>query len=303
MLSILLLPLFVSLFISLALVSGNNLSASVGAAVGARIVSKRNGITIGSCGFVLGLLAFGENMVRTSMNLLPKGASTLLISEILLGTVIVFVLGNLIRVPLSITTSLVGLLVGVSLRDQLPLNLTFLFLVILTWISAPIISMVVAFYGNRLAMWSRATQPYSRAGLLKSLILATSFLTAFASGANTLALIVSIAGFQPLQIAIAIVAILVGCFYLSSRQIRRVGVEIIMLKYSNAFVAMLTSSIMMGIASVFGIPLSSTQTLSASVFGTGISYEKKFISAKPFIIVVVGWVMAPLLSLLIGVLI
>ncbi|MEM0074253.1 MAG: inorganic phosphate transporter, partial [Thermoplasmatales archaeon] len=45
-----------------ALVSGNNLSVSVGTAVGARIISRWTGILIGISGYIAGLLIEGESL-------------------------------------------------------------------------------------------------------------------------------------------------------------------------------------------------------------------------------------------------
>ena len=41
-------------FVAVMLVSGNNLSACVGPAVGARIISKRFGMLLGAAGFTIG---------------------------------------------------------------------------------------------------------------------------------------------------------------------------------------------------------------------------------------------------------
>jgi phosphate/sulfate permease len=52
-------------FITVMLVSGNNLSACVGPAVGSRIISKRFAIILGAAGFSLGLVAQGIGMTKT----------------------------------------------------------------------------------------------------------------------------------------------------------------------------------------------------------------------------------------------
>jgi phosphate/sulfate permease len=46
-------------FIAVMLVSGNNLSACVGPAIGSRIISKRFGMLFGAVGFSLGLVSQG----------------------------------------------------------------------------------------------------------------------------------------------------------------------------------------------------------------------------------------------------
>jgi phosphate/sulfate permease len=55
-------------------------------------------------------------------------------------------------------------------------------------------------------------------------------------------------------------------------------------------------------ATIFNIPLSNTQTTTAAVFGTGFAYKTRFVSLKPFLIILLGWVAAPLLSFFVGLL-
>ncbi|HMK84194.1 MAG TPA: hypothetical protein VK503_10795 [Candidatus Bathyarchaeia archaeon] len=66
--------------------------------------------------------------------------------------------------------------------------------------------------------------------------------------------------------------------------------------------ALIISTLLVEFATLFSIPLSNTQTLSTSVLGEGLSYRYKFISARPYTIIIVGWIIAPLLSLLFGLL-
>ena len=71
-LSILLLALT---FVAVMLVSGNNLSACVGPAVGSRIISKRFGMLLGAAGFSLDLIFQGVTMTNTVAKLMPVATS------------------------------------------------------------------------------------------------------------------------------------------------------------------------------------------------------------------------------------
>jgi inorganic phosphate transporter, PiT family len=75
------------------------------------------------------------------------------------------------------------------------------------------------------------------------------------------------------------------------------------MRYPNTTVTLLSSTVLVEIATIFHIPLSNTQTLTAAVFGAGISYKTKLMSSKPFLKIVAGWIIAPLLSLVIGIII
>ncbi len=75
------------------------------------------------------------------------------------------------------------------------------------------------------------------------------------------------------------------------------------MRYPNATASLVTSTFLVEAATLFNVPLSNTQALSAAVFGIGISYKSKFVSTKPFLISVVSWVIAPILSFAIGLII
>jgi len=293
-----LLPLV--LFLCVALVSGNNLSSCVGTAVGARIISLRLAAIIGICGFTLGLLTLGQNMIHSVHTLLPSATSEILASEVLLSIIVVFVLGAILRVPLSFTSSLTGVLTGISIAHRLPIDRIFLSYVVMVWILVPFVSIAAAFCVMRVISGSTPKNVWSRARTYKYLIIAASFLTAYASGTNTLALVVAIGGFGVIQVSIAIVAIIFGSFFLSAREIKRVGSEMYSPRYSNALVTLLISTALILFASTYSIPLSSTQTLSSSVYGVGISHRDRFIATRPFLMIVSGWIVAPLVSLGIG---
>ncbi len=294
--------LVVLVFLAVMLVAGNNLSACVGPAVGSRIVTKRFGVLLGAVGFSAGLLVQGSIMNGSVATLLPN-ATSVLRAEALLVAIIVFVIAYKIRVPMSLSMSLVGLLAGLSIAGHSPANGLFVGEVVLTWVLVPLIAFALAFYLIRFLNRSWPANFWHRLQEYKVLLIVLSFSSAYVTGANTLGMIVATGGFDTISVFTAIVAIFVGSFFLSEGPIRRISQEFFLMRYANAAVTLVTSTVLMEIATVFNIPLSITQTTSAAVFGTGVSYKSKFVSAKPFLKVVAGWVIAPLLSFAIGLLI
>ena len=122
------------------------------------------------------------------------------------------------------------------------------------------------------------------------------------TGANTLGMIVATGGFDLTSVLVAVAAIFIGSFFLSEGPIRRVSEEFFLMRYANAAVTLVTSTVLVEAATVLNIPLSITQTTSTAVFGAGLSYRTRFVSTKPFLKIVAGWVIAPLLSFAIGLL-
>ncbi len=289
-------------FITVMLVSGNNLSACVGPAVGSRIITKRFGMLLGAAGFSLGLIAQGIGMTKT-VNILLPNATLQFRAEALLVAIIVFVIADLIRVPASISMSLVGLLAGLSIATSTLTNMAYIAEVVAMWVVAPLIAIVFAFYLIRIIYRNWTENIWRRLQIYKILIIVLAFTTSYVLGANTLGLIVATGGFNITTVIAAIVAIFIGTFYLSAGEIRRVAQELFLMRYPNATATLVVSTVLVEIATILNIPLSNTQALASAVFGTGISYKSKFVSVKPFLLIALSWVIVPLLSFTIGLII
>jgi PiT family inorganic phosphate transporter len=294
--------LVVLVFLAVMLVAGNNLSACVGPAVGSRIVTKRFGVLLGAAGFSSGLLVQGSNMTQSIGTLLPN-ASPELRAEALMVAIIIFIIAYKLRVPMSLSMALVGLLAGLSIAQDSPANGMFVTEVALTWVLVPLTAFGLAFGLIRLVNKRSPKNLWARLQAYKLLLIVASFTTAYVTGANTLGMIVATGGFDLATVLAGIAAIFVGSFYLSEGAIRRVSEEFFLMRYANAAITLVTSTVLVEAATIFNIPLSITQTTSTAVFGAGLSYKTKLVSAKPFLKVVAGWVIAPLLSFAIGLLI
>jgi PiT family inorganic phosphate transporter len=294
--------LVVLTFIAVMLVSGNNLSACAGPAIGSRIISKRFGMLLGSLGFSAGLLVQGSGMIRTVGVLLPN-ATVELRAAALLVAILIFIIADIIHVPVSVSMSLVGMLAGLSIARNASASGAFAAEVAAMWFAAPLIAMTLAFYLVRVLNRSWPSNFWQRIQTYKVLLIVLSFSSAYVLGANTLGLVVATGGFELATVAAAVVAVFVGTFYLSGGVIRRVSQEFYLMRYTNAAATLITSTLLVEAATFFNIPLSNTQTTTSAVFGTGISYRTKFVSLKPFLIIVAGWIVAPLLSFAIGILI
>jgi PiT family inorganic phosphate transporter len=291
--------LTVLIFVAVALVAGNNLSACVGPAVGSRILSKRFGALLGTLGFSAGLLVQGTLMTRSIGVLLPDASSTLR-SEALIVAIIVFLIANFLRVPMSLNMSLVGMLAGLSVANFGVTNSGYLSEVVVAWIAAPFFALVVSFFLIRLLNRDWPKNFWRRLMAYKLILIILSFSSAYVLGANTLGLIVATGGFNVISILVAIAAIFVGSFLLGEGAIRRISEEFFLMRYANATATLITSTVLVEFATIFNIPLSNTQTTTAAMFGTGLSYRKKFVSLRPLLTIFAGWVAAPLLSFTIG---
>ncbi|HYB68468.1 MAG TPA: inorganic phosphate transporter [Candidatus Acidoferrales bacterium] len=294
--------LIIATFVAVALVSGNNLSACVGSAIGSKTLSQRTGILLGAAGFLLGLLIQGSSMITSVHMLLPNLTAQLQL-EVLLAAILVFVVADIIRAPISFSMSLVGLLAGLSFARKTLIAGPFVAEVVILWFVAPLVAIALSFHLIRAINKRPAHDVWSRVQIYKFVLIVLTFSTSYVLGANTIGMIVATGGFNLFTILTAVAAILVGSFYLSRGEIKRVSQELFLMRYPNATVALFSSTFLVEMATIFKIPLPTTQTMSAALFGTAISYRTKFISLKPFAIIVAGWIIAPLLSFAVGLII
>lgn len=132
-----------------------------------------------------------------------------------------------------------------------------------------------------------------------SLIVVAIF-TAFTLGANTIGLIGAFYGISNLEKLCVVSGIVAGSFLLSSGVLKRVGEEMYSIRYSNAMVSTLLSSLMVEISTFFSIPMSNTQTLTSCVFGSGLSYKMRAIYFRPFLLVIITWIISPITGLAMG---
>ena len=285
-------------FLLTLLVSGNNLSAAVGTLIGSRIVGRYAGVLIGSTGFFLGLILEGRFLHGAALSLVPH--SYFYITYAFLISFLIFLFANIGKAPLSLTMALAGTALGIDIRIGYSIDYRFVMLMVAFWVIAPVISVIASYLAERGVFHRNFKNVWNVARWLKFLIVISSFLTAFTLGANTLGFIANVEGFHLVTIIVMTVAIFAGSFFLSSGVIKRVGEEMYSMRYSNALVSLIVSSLLVEIATFFAVPLSNTQTLTSSVFGVGISYKYKAIYMRPFLIIILTWVLSPTIGFILG---
>jgi PiT family inorganic phosphate transporter len=254
---------------------------------------------LGAAGFACGLLLQGWGMANSVAHLMPN-ASVVFQGEVLIVAIIIFVIAQLARLPMSLSMSLVGLLSGYALASGLTSEVPYMTQVVAMWFIAPVAAVAIAYFLMRYINSRKVTDIWRRIRTYKVILIVLAFTSAYGLGANTLGLIVATGGFSWVNLAAAVAAVFVGSIFLGEGAIRRVSEEFYRMRYSNATVALAASTVLVETAAFLNIPLSNTQTTTAAVFGAGISYKTKFLSLKPYLTIVAGWVVAPLVSFTVG---
>ncbi len=283
-----------------AVVSGNNISACCGTIIGSRMVNRRSGILIAVAGYLLGLSIEGPKLFRVRQAFLPNETSTEIFS-ILLATLLIFVGGELARVPLSLSKALTGTILGVSFAIGTLQQTNYLILILIFWVSAPIVATALGLFFVRLDDRYSTRNLWVKLSLLKIGLIAMAFLSAYVTGSNALGLIAGVPSNQPLIATIAVgVGSILGASVLGRGALRRLTEGIYSLRYPNAFYSQLLGAGTVELANQLGVPLSTTETVSSGIIGSGLASKMRVMNSRNVFLIIASWVISPALGFLLG---
>ncbi|MEM3180814.1 MAG: inorganic phosphate transporter [Candidatus Micrarchaeaceae archaeon] len=288
-------------FALIALVSGNNLSACTGAVIASGITSKRTGISIAILGFIAGLVLQGSLLKKGIEAIMPVYSSMLLV-EIFAIAIIIFLIADRFRVPLSLTIIFTSMLAGIGFGLNMHVNLEFLFLIGAFWVAVPLASvLLMPLLLHWLTRRLNKGRVWSKVHAIKVSLIVVSFLTSFTLGANTIGLLYSsLPVAATYKLAVSVLAIIIGSIFISHGEIKRLGEEIVPLRYVNAVISQLVSAVEVEIATLFGVPLSNTQTFTASLYGAGYGYKARLMRKKPAYVILSIWFASAALSFMLA---
>ncbi|HMB67472.1 MAG TPA: inorganic phosphate transporter [Candidatus Bathyarchaeia archaeon] len=283
-----------------AVVSGNNISACCGTIIGSRMVSRRSGILIAVAGYLLGLSIEGPELFRVRQAFLPNETSTEIFS-ILLATLLIFIGGELARVPLSLSKALTGTILGVSIAIGTLQQTNYLILILIFWVSAPIVATALGLFFVRLDDRYSTRNLWVKLSLLKAGLVVMAFLSAYVTGSNALGLIAGVPSNQPLIATIAVgIGSVLGASVLGRGALRRLTEGIYSLRYPNAFYSQLLGAGTVELANQLGIPLSTTETVSSGIIGSGLASKMRVMNSRNVFLIIASWVISPALGFLLG---
>ena len=283
-----------------AVVSGNNLSACCGTIIGSGMVNRRSGIIIAVAGYLLGLSIEGPKLFKVREAFLPTETSTE-IFLILLATLLIFVGGELTKVPLSLSKALTGTILGVSFAIGALQETNYLVLILIFWVSAPIVATALGVIFVALDDRYSPRNLWVKLSLLKAGLVVMAFLSAYVTGSNALGLIAGVPSNQP-QTATVVVGIgsVLGAFVLGRGALRRLTEGIYSLRYPNAFYSQLLGAGTVEFANQLGVPLSTTETVSSGIIGSGLASKMRVMNSRNVFLIIASWVISPALGFALG---
>lgn len=283
-----------------AQVSGNNLSVCTGAVISSRIVSRWTGIWIAVAGYSLGLVVEGPAMRTGFAKLMPNSTDSLVLVALATG-IVIFVVAHLQRVPQSLSQTFAAVILGIGAARHLAINRAFVFTMLAFWICAPLASIVAIVFLMRVSRRILGERSiWGTVRKIKASLLVLSFFAAFTLGANTIGFVCAAIPYDPRTLVLVVLAIVVGSTRLSAGELRRVGNEIVAMRYINAITAQFSSIALIEAATLVGVPLSNSVVFTSGVFGAGFSYKHRLLTAKAAKTIAYAWLAMPVIGFLIG---
>ena len=275
-------------------VGGNNLAACCGPLIGSGMVNRRTGILIAITGYLLGLIIEGPKLFRVREIFLPLDTATGTFS-ILLASLVIFLGGELSKIPLSLSKALTGAILGVSIALGTFNSSGYLILILSFWFLVPLIATALGIVLVRLDDRLSPRNLWLKLSLLKTGLLVVSFLSAYVLGSNTLGLISGVVYNQTLYASTAVgLGAILGTFVLGRGALRRLTEGIFSLRYPNAFFSQLIGSATVELANQLGVPLSITETVSSGIIGSGLARKMRMMNARNIFLIITSWILSPL---------
>lgn len=281
-------------------VGGNNLSASSGMIIGSGMVSRRLGVLIAIAGYLVGLFVEGPKLFQVRMVFLPTDTPMGSFS-ILLASLLVFLGGESLRVPLSLSKALTGAILGVSLAlGTLDIS-GYLVLILGFWFLVPLVATALGVLLVALDDRLKIRSLWLKLSLLKTGLLVVSFLSAYVLGSNTLGLIAGVPHNETLAASIVVGAgSVLGALTLGRGALRRLTEGFFSLRYPTAFFSQLVGAATVELASQGGVPLSITETVSSGIIGSGLARRMRVINVRNVFLIVSSWILSPLAGFLLA---
>ena len=286
-------------FLLVALIAGNTIPGCVGSIISAKILRFRTGVFIAIIGYILGFVIEGSLLQKTFAALMPVKAYSLVIIALMVATVI-FLIVHRLRVSISLTVTFTMTVVGISLAYGHGISLSFAALIVLFWIFVAIISFLLTALAIRsVPSLLNGRHLWPALKTIRVLLIVVSFLTAFSIGGNMIGLVfASVNGYA--DPTIILLGIIFGSIFFSAGELRRLGNEILPVRYLNALISQAMAFGLVEIATLASMPLSVNQVVTSSLYGAGLGYKTRLIRRRPRSTIITTWLITALASFGLG---
>ncbi|WP_461864406.1 inorganic phosphate transporter [Thermococcus sp.] len=280
-------------------VGANDSAKAVGTAVGSDVIGFKQAVLLISIFTTLGAV-FGHSAVSGTVRGLAQGMNPPSVGVVLFSAAFTVTMASLRGIPISTTQSIIGGLIGASLRLALPVQWLIFGKIALAWVLSPLLAAIFAIMVYRI--YSHILKRMHEIGTIeltqKWLVFISASFAAFNLGTNELSNVIGLSqalGFGGYFRVILALSLAFGALSFSYEVIMTVGRNISPLGPTSAFSSQFASSLAVSLANSFGLPVSSGQAVVGAVAGVG-AHKGERINKRLLLGIMESWILAPLAS-------
>ncbi|MEG0258756.1 MAG: inorganic phosphate transporter [Lysinibacillus sp.] len=297
----------ISLFFAMN-IGASGAAASMGVAYGAGAIKKaRHALLICAVGVFAGAVLGGGEVVKTiSSGIMPQEYITVkVVIIILISATSSLFFANILGIPLSTSEVTVGAVVGVGIAYQV-LFVKSLLIIMAFWVIVPVVAFVSALVFGKLLYKLQSKGRLKDRPILTILLVLAGFFEAFSAGMNNVANAVGpLVGAGMMSVSNGIwlggAFVALGAVLLGKRVLETNGKKIIRFEKTEGILISSTGAVLVGISSVFGLPVPLTQVTSSAIIGMGVAKSGTQVFHKHIVKKIIRiWVVSPIFSLAIS---
>lgn len=286
-------------------IGSNDTSNALGICIGCGVIKLRRALLLFGCFVLIGVLVQGQKVMKTvGKDLVEVNLSIIGIS--LSVAALLIIISNWKKLPISTHQVIIGSLVGSGVASGAAVNFTAILEIIVSWIISPL----VAFF-SALLLYKAMEKTISKLSLfriekiLRSLLLLSSILIAYNTGANELATILGPVIHSGLieQMRASLIGslfVFLGAVILSHRVIETIGKGITTLDPYSGFAAQFGAGMCVMFFTFLGMPISTTYCIIGGISGVGMSKGMKTVKLDLIKKIMANWILSPSLAFIIS---
>jgi len=247
-------------------------------------------------GLLLGALLEGTMTSNFALSLGGHISGYIAIIIILIQIALFFAF-SYVKLPLSITQSLIGAWVGALIFLRPGFNASPIYNLVFWWAASPVIAILVSaiiFQGLKrvTSTWRLGTISYFNRFLLLIMV----FYTSFVLGANNIGFIKGAFEIPIWLLVVIAIAATVGAVFMSSGFTKSIGEDFIVLGPLGIISALLGGATVLLALTLMGYPASLTTTTLGGMIGVGLASRPSRFKTSYLIMVTTSWVLAGFLG-------
>jgi len=298
-------------------VGSNDLANSTSIVVGSGVLTFRRALAVFLVGLTLGAYLQGFMVMKTlGKGVVPDVTPPMAIASAL-AAFLWITLSSYIGAPISTSQSITGAVIGVALgrwivTGELNVNFGVVKKILLSWVVSPVIAMALAYALYRVLTSNAARGLLEKRRALAGTLIATSFMSAYAFGANDVAnatgafvtMVQSAWGAPDLETmrALSLYAsafIFVGGLTFGERVLRTMAYRITRLDLISGLASGIANFLVVWLFTTlpyyvfgFGLPISTTYACAGSIIGAGIARVRSLrgVNARTVVFIMFAWV-------------